>query len=355
MPDTPVSSPYQDLPPEAFWRTGVVEQPEGLAKLYTPRFPLDRTMRIATAGSCFAQHIGRHLKKRGYQLSDAEPAPPGLTGPTAAHFGYGIYSARYGNIYTVRQFLQLFQESEGAFTPGEIVWERDGRYFDALRPGIEPDGFDSPEEVLALRRYHLERVREAFRKVHLVVFTLGLTEAWIHRESGTVFPTAPGTIAGQYDPARYVFKNFTQQEIVSDFVALRNRIRQISRPKFLLTVSPVPLTATASGQHVLVATMQSKSVLRAAAATLCGMHADIDYFPSYEMIATPFLGENFYDANRRSVTERGVEKVMQVFFAAHGDVAPAPEAVPETAPEPDERDAVADAICEDVLLEAFGR
>jgi hypothetical protein len=356
MPGTPPASPYQDLPPEAFWRTGVVQQPEGLQELYAPRFALDRTTRIVTAGSCFAQHIGDYLRRRGYQVVDAEPAPPGMSADAARRLGYGIYSARYGNIYTVNQFLQLLQEAEGSFTPGDVVWEKDGRYFDALRPGIEPEGFDCPEEVLALRKGHLENVRKALHKAELVIFTLGLTEAWVHRESGTVFPTAPGTIAGHYDPARYAFKNFTQQEIVSDFRTLRNLVRNISRKvRFLVTVSPVPLTATASGQHVLVATVHSKSVLRAAAGTLCATLPDVDYFPSYEIIATPFLGKNFYDSNCRSVTERGVETVMKQFLAAHGDTGVLEQNGAISVEEVMEPDAAAEAICEEALLDAFGQ
>ena len=37
------------------------------------------------------------------------------------------------------------------------------------------------------------------------------------------------------------------------------------KARLVLTVSPVPLAATASGSHVLPATIYSKSVLRAAA------------------------------------------------------------------------------------------
>ncbi len=312
-------------------------------------------MRIATAGSCFAQHIGRHLKLRGVRVIDTEPAPPGLTGEAATAFGYEMYSARYGNIYTVRQLLQLVSEAVGTFTPAEVVWERDGRYFDALRPGVEPEGLDSPEEVLAHRREHLERVRLAFTQSNLLVFTLGLTEAWVHRESGTVFPTAPGTIAGQYDANRYVFKNFSVEEIVADFTQLRRIMRGLNKKiRFLLTVSPVPLTATASGHHALVATTYSKSVLRAAAGELCQKIQQVDYFPSYELIATPFLGENYYDTNRRSVTERGVAHVMDVFFQCQGMAAAPAETV--TAAVPDNvQNAAADAVCEDILLDAFAR
>ena len=52
----------------------------------------------------------------------------------------------------------------------------------------------------------------------------------------------------------------------------------------ILTVSPVPLVATAAGKHVLVATTYSKSVLRVACEEVCQKAADVMYFPSYEII-----------------------------------------------------------------------
>ena len=55
--------------------------------LYRPKFPIDRTMPIATAGSCFAQHIGRAMRTRGFNVLDAEPAPPGLDERGAQAFG----------------------------------------------------------------------------------------------------------------------------------------------------------------------------------------------------------------------------------------------------------------------------
>ena len=36
-------------------------------------------MKIAMAGSCFAQQLSRHLRARGFDVMDQEPSPPGLT------------------------------------------------------------------------------------------------------------------------------------------------------------------------------------------------------------------------------------------------------------------------------------
>lgn len=312
-----MSSPYADRPARSFWRTGVADV-DGpiLPDLYRAKFVIDKTMPIATAGSCFAQHIGRAMRERGFNVLDAEPAPENLDDKTAQAFGYRIYSARYANIYTVRQFVQLVKEVTGQFTPPEQVWERDGRYFDAMRPSVEPEGLASPELVLKHRAHHLSAVRTLIEQAAVFVFTMGLTEVWIDRETGCAYPTAPGTIAGTFDPDRHIFKNYDYPEIRADFVELRSLLRAINPDlRMIVTVSPVPLTATASDDHVLAATTYSKSVLRAVAGSVAAEFADVDYFPSYEVITGAKARGRFFADNLRSVEPIGVATVMATFFA----------------------------------------
>ncbi|RYG08805.1 MAG: GSCFA family protein, partial [Caulobacteraceae bacterium] len=217
-------------------------------------------------------------------------------------------------------------------------------------------GLDSPDEVQAHRRHHLRQVKSAFRQADVFIFTLGLTETWADRTSGQVFPTAPGVLAGRYDPDQHVFLNQGFGSVVSDFLAFRAQLKRRNPDvRFVLTVSPVPLTATAGDEHVLAATLYSKSVLRAAAGELAQAHDDIDYFPSYEIVASPFNRTSRYQANLRSVSADGVEAVMQVFFAHHGDEArPRNRPAPKAAPAPAAQEAP-DVVCEEALLEAFAR
>jgi hypothetical protein len=311
-----VKSPYQNRPSTAFWKTGVSEtRPETIEGLWTRKFEIRTDTRVATAGSCFAQHIARFLRQQGCSVIDAEPPPPGLDDDTARSFGYCLYSARYANIYTVRQLLQVAREAFAGEPLADCVWEKDARYYDAYRPSVEPEGLKTPEAVVEHRRRHLSRVRQVLEDADVLVFTMGLTETWIDRENGHVYPTAPGTIAGDFDPAKFAFKNFTFNEVHDDFVALRALLKEHNPGiKFLVTVSPVPLTATASDKHVLSATTYSKSVLRAVAGQLADTFEDVDYFPSYEMIASPFSQAKFYEPNLRAVREEGVRTVMRVFF-----------------------------------------
>ena len=83
-------------------------------------------------------------------------------------------------------------------------------------------------------------------------------------------------------------------------------------------MSPVPLTATASGQHVEVATSYSKSVLRAVCGTISDHYADVDYFPSYEIITSLNSRGVYFENNQRSVSVTGVQTAMNMFLQAHG-------------------------------------
>ena len=198
------------------------------------------------------------------------------------------------------------------------------------------------------RNYHLARVREMVRSMTVFVFTLGLTEAWVHTQTGTVYPTAPGTVAGDYDADVYSFRNYDYPQVVADFLDVMRMVEEINPGvRYILTVSPVPLAATASNSHVLPATTYSKSVLRAAAGRLADDFPNVAYFPSYEIITSQASKGAFYDDAGRTVTSEGVQTVMRQFSQHH------PSLLNEAA------DAIAfdDAgiQCEEALLEGFAQ
>src|SRR5690606_21209289 len=84
---------------------------------------------------------------------------------------FGVFSARFGNLYTTRQLLQLFQESFDGRVPAEAVWRRDdGRFVDALRPQIHPDGSSDEVSVVEARAAHLRCVRRMFEDCEVFVF-----------------------------------------------------------------------------------------------------------------------------------------------------------------------------------------
>ncbi len=304
--------PYSRLPDSAYWRRAVAQVHE-LDPMTEPPFRFGVKDAVVAAGSCFAQHIGRYLKANGYNFLVTEPAHPIVSAKAELRLNYGVFSARYGNIYTPRQLVQLFDRAYGRFKPREDVWRGgDGIVLDPFRPQIQPGGFNSERELRIDRDRHFRAVREAFEKLDVFIFTLGLTEAWRSCEDGAIFPLCPGVAGGVFDDSRHEFVNFDVESIVGDMNAFLARLRNVNQDaRIILTVSPVPLMATAERRHVLVSTVYSKSVLRVACEILARQKG-VAYFPAYEIVAGGFACD-YFAADRRSVTEAGVAHVMRVF------------------------------------------
>ena len=299
-------NPYRNLPDHQFWRRAVagVERFR-LDPVVATRFRIAPGDRVATAGSCFAQHISRRLARIGFNYQVVEDGA-GLPEAERTRRNYGVFSARYGNIYTSRQLLQLFQACFEGRVPAEQAWTRaDGRHVDVLRPQVEPDGFDSEAEVLRERDAHLAQVRTLFATCDVFVFTLGLTECWLSREDGTAYPIAPGVSGGEFDPGRHAFHNLDVNEVLADMEAFLAGLRRVNPGvRVVLTVSPVPL----------VATTYSKSVLRVAADMLYRAHDFVEYFPSYEIITGNYSDSAYYEDDYRSVNPLGVDHAMRCFL-----------------------------------------
>jgi len=329
--------PYRSLPDTAYWRRAVAGQGPAIDPLAGGFLTLSQDDKVATAGSCFAQNIARYLRRSGFNFLVSETAHPIIPAEAAERHGYGLYSARYGNIYSARQLLQLFDRAYGAFAPAEDIWPAaggEGRVVDPFRPTIEPQGYASEAELRADRAHHFARVREMFETLDVFVFTLGLTESWESAIDGAVFPVCPGVSGGVFDPARHAFRNFRVGDVAADLAVFIGRLRAVNPvARIILTVSPVPLVATASGHHVLAATTYSKSVLRAAAQEVVEDHDGVFYFPAYEIIMGAPAAARYFAPDMRNVTEEGVAQVMSVFLrhAASIDL-PAPLDTPVAEP-----------------------
>jgi hypothetical protein len=278
---------------------------------------INRETKVATAGSCFAQHIARYLKQTGFNYYIAEPGHPVLPESVRLANNYGLFSARYGNIYTARQLLQLFQRAYGLFCPVDACWKVDENiYLDPFRPTAQPGGFISEREMLLDREQHLTSVRKMFETLDVFVFTLGLTECWVSRSDGAVFPICPGVEGGEFNKSRHLFVNETVHDVVSEMSSFLMHLARVNpRAEVILTVSPVPLAATARrDQHVLAATTYSKSVLRVAAEMLVSQFPHVHYFPSYEIITGSFSRGSYFADDLRNVLENGVSHVMELFM-----------------------------------------
>jgi hypothetical protein len=310
--------PYKAAPAHNSWRSSVASvKPHEVDPVVSMDLKIHRDAKVATAGSCFAQHIARYLKQSGFAYHVTEPGHSVLPENIRVANNYGQFSARYGNIYTARQLLQLFKRAYGEFAPVEDCWQQANDIFlDPFRPSAQPGGFISELEMRLDREQHLRCVRQMFETLDVFVFTLGLTECWVSREDGAVFPVCPGVKGGEFDESRHLFVNETVDDVVGEMTAFLLHLARVNpKAEVILTVSPVPLAATARrDQSVVAATTYSKSVLRVAAEQLVTRFSHVHYFPSYEIITSNFSRGAYYADDLRNVVETGVSHVMSLFM-----------------------------------------
>ncbi|BBL75045.1 GSCFA domain-containing protein [Methylomagnum ishizawai] len=360
------NNPYQELDDKSFWRKAIADRSVfDIGDLWQPKFVIQREDPVSTYGSCFAQHIGRALSDRGFNWLISETAPRHCSESLARRYNYGVFSARTGNIYTTSLLDQWVRWALDESKIPHESWLKDGRYIDPFRPAMEPTGFATMGELRKSRIQAVRCFRKSIADAYCFVFTLGLTESWFNAEAGYEYPMCPGTVAGEFSAQKHRFVNQNYEQVLSSLISAISNIRKINKDiKFILTVSPVPLTATASGKHVLVATIHSKSTLRAVAGEMANIDGSVDYFPSYEIINGPQAGGIFFEPNKRNVHPAGVEFVMNTFFKCmHGDIhsaKPRPRRiVKEQQPSPPRREKPqkrqsSDEVCEELLLDAFG-
>ncbi len=302
--------PYKFAPDRAFWSRAVATGWDAARLVDGTDYLIHKGDKVVSAGSCFAANIIPYIERAGLTYLRTEETHPAFRHLEPEALGYANFSAAYGNIYTARQLLQLLKRCLYLFSPEEDRWHIGDEVVDPFRPGLRYRA-GSDREFDLLTAQHLRKTHEAFAKADVFVFTLGLTEAWISRRDGAVFPACPGTVAGSFDPQRHEFYNFGVAEVFADldeFLMLLGGINPHVR--LILTVSPVPLVATATGNHVLNATMYSKSVLRVAAEQIVRKYPFATYFPAYELVAGPQAPSEFYQADKRNVSPAGVEAVM---------------------------------------------
>jgi hypothetical protein len=319
--------PYRTVPDFQRWNRAFTPERIEMFDPYfgqTPKFNFTREDRIATAGSCFAQNIAKRLRTYGYNYVMAE-YDNDLSPEENEARGNTMFSARYGNIYTVAHLVQLLERAYGRWQPEEDYWKAEGRFFDPYRPSVDAQGFATIQDLEASRELHFRAVRNVVENSDVFIFTLGLTEGWINKKDGAAYPICPGCGFGTFDANKYEFRNYSLAEISA---ALERAIAMLSEInpalKIILTVSPVPLAATMEPRHVLLSTSLSKSILRVACDTASRI-PNVDYFASHEIVNWGSRMSSYFSDDLRSISDAGIDHVMRVFFKhyANEKVSPA--------------------------------
>jgi hypothetical protein len=254
---------------------------------HSPKFTLDSECPLFTIGSCFARNIENLLIRRNFPIVLKNfGTPPEMFRSWDEKTGGGVQKGKLSRASLIKFSVhsmthELRRVLAGSSYPNEGLVEltRD-KWFDPHGSGLRL----LPYEVALANRRGIHQAMSQIKRAKVVIMTLGLTETWIDSATGLAINEPPGATWLARYPERWNFVDFGYDAILeemSSFIALA-RERASPDMRFIVTVSPVPLAATAKDQDVIVASNGSKSTLRAVAEELFRRHDFVDYFPSYE-------------------------------------------------------------------------
>jgi hypothetical protein len=284
----------------------------GLARVqFEPSFQLEPGERVFTVGSCFARNIERRLSQLGFELPARDFALP-------AEERASETENDFLNKYPPHSILNEFR---WALDPA-YAFPEDG--FFEIRRGLWHDPHSAPNlkpakrERVEERRAMVQALYSQIPQCRVLVMTLGLIEAWFDEKTGYYLNGAPPTPVMRADPERFRLDVLKPDEIVAALTEIYALLTRYGHPDFriLLTVSPVPMRSTFTGQDAITANTYSKSALRAAAQMFVHGRDRVDYFPSYEIVTLSNRSAAFIQDNRH-VTPQLVDSIVDQVVTAY--------------------------------------
>lgn len=272
---------------------------------------------VFAMGSCFAREIEAVLRKLGFNVLSMDMD---LLAREDFSDAKGIRTGFFHRFNVPAMELELrrafddvpFDESRDL-----LIRLADGRYAD-LNYWPILDRLDL-EGTLARRR--VGRVMtQAFTRARAIILTLGLTEAWFHTPSGMVCDGISGDLLARHRD-EFTFRRIgfgENLESLRRIAALIEERHGDGDYALFVTVSPVPLLSSFSGQDVVVANTGSKATLRAVAEEFCASTPKAVYFPSYE-IGMYSQEELVWRPDRIHVLKDCVKHITSVFVRHYTD------------------------------------
>ena len=296
----------------------------GVAKVeLRPSFQFSRADRVMTLGSCFAREMEDRLHQLGFDV-------PLKHVRVLEEEQSGKLHQDVANKFTVQSIENELRWASGeAPPPPETLFleAADGLWQD---PQLIHANVPLPIKRTIQRRELVQRSMREFPACRLMIITLGLAEAWFDEETGLYFNVAPVAAALRRHPGRFRLDVLAYDDILGSLERIHTLLKARGHPdvKVLLTVSPVPLKATYTGEDAITANTYSKAVQRAACRAFIERHDDVDYFPSYEIVAMTGR-ELAFERDNLHVTHTLVRHITGEVLRAYAPEVDAGEAQPQ--------------------------
>jgi tetratricopeptide (TPR) repeat protein len=279
-----------------------------------PSFKLTAADTIFTIGSCFARNVEEHVARLGCRVPMLElnlppeewrgPANSAMNKFNPPAFAQVLEWA--GRIYDRDKRVTWDDCAPFALTSGD-------RFFDIDMGSTPP----VTRERFVARRQHIFDIFSTVFTANCLMMTPGLIEAWRDKETGVYSHEAPVHKAMLPHASRFELEILSYEKCEAALLAAIDAVRSRNPAiKILVTTSPVPLSATFSGQDIRIANTYSKSILRAVCGALTLKRPMVDYFPSYEsvMLSHP---DDVWEQDRIHVSYRFVGRIVAHLLASY--------------------------------------
>ncbi len=288
---------------------GIAAGKAGFVKPYVaPRFRIQPGDKIFTIGSCFARETEGYFLEYGCRVPVREFSIP------EGELPLGHEASHLLNEYTAgaicQRILAAFGEFSYAYNGGLEM--ADGGFRDLL---LQHNAAPVSLERLMERRAEIDALYRQLRESDAVVITLGLIESWFERDSGLYLNRTPSLYSVRKNSDKYGFRVLDYPDSLDLIDQTVSCLVRHGIGKILMTVSPVALLTSFTGEDVIVANSYSKSVLRCVAEQMKEKYPEVDYFPSYE-IATSF-GLAGYKEDNFHLHPFAIQQIMESMRAAY--------------------------------------
>lgn len=235
--------------------------------------------RILALGSCFAEEMTARLRELRFSCT---------LNPSGALF----------NPASVAEAIRSYAAGEPVRK--EELHEQDGVWFHfgfhSSRSATDPD------EALARMNAARRAGTEALRRADRMILTFGT--AWVYERENRIVANCHRSPATDF-----VRRRLSVAEIVTEYDDLLRTV--LVGKQVLLTVSPVRHAGDG-----LTGNCVSKAVLRLAAEELAERHAQVRYFPAYEILTDDLRDYRFYASDLVHPSAQAVEYIWEKFSEA---------------------------------------
>lgn len=280
---------------------------------------ISRNAKIFAMGSCFAVEVRQALRMAG---CDVYPKYREMQFDRTVHSPGRLPkrdNINHYDTYVIRQEIER-AVARRSVDPASF-WRlsvsphpRLDRWAEVWQNPLHRNVYASSRDELVRLSQRLDRcIDDGLAAADIIIITLGLTECWRNRATGQYVCMGPAS----EDDERAAWLEFHPSGFAENLDNIRATIDCIwgswPNKKIVLTVSPVALGRTWSGQDIVVANSISKSTLRAAAAQICRDLPEVIYWPSYEYATS----HDSFRSDGRHVQPATVEAIMAAFISAH--------------------------------------